>query len=238
MRIKEFLLKSAPTCARGSRAAARNARNHPRAACFHRIAALLLLSVASSTAGAQQGRTPVNDNTIAGTALQNASGVISVNSIAGVGNAQSNDTAIGIGAGITDVGLLGRQRVAPAAATGIAPPVAGESVAIRDSAFANARGIVTVNQSSGSGSAQANLVAIGIGAAAEITVDQLADVGASMSMRAPAPSSADGGGARRRAEIADGAFNGASGIVQINQSAGSGNSTANVFALRINTSIP
>src|SRR5690242_493869 len=87
-------------------------------------------------------------------------------------------------------------------------------------------GCFRVNQASGSANAQANVIAIGIGADA----DALAESVLSSTASGIAPASVSRG-TIREAAISDSAFRGARGLVQVNQSAGSGNRTANHFAL-------
>jgi hypothetical protein len=96
----------------------------------------------------------------------------------------------------------------------------------------NTTGMIAVNQSSGHGNAQANLAGVAIGKVAEISIDQLGQV------NAPSPTQegstpAAGPSRQLKAFIADSAFVGAHGVVQVNQLAGSGNGAANVFALGI-----
>lgn len=103
---------------------------------------------------------------------------------------------------------------------------------IGHNAFRNASGIIAINQSSGNGNTQANLVAIAAGSMAEVSIDQLEHVSASQGMSANSSESTENPG-NQIARIADSAFSGARGIVQVNQLAGSGNRSANVFALSV-----
>jgi hypothetical protein len=198
------------------------------------LVALALTSLARCAIAQQvpAGVMPASLNVISDTALSNATGHVSFNASAGQGNAQSNAAALGFGSGsVIGVAGLASEYQGAVIANGVRR---NEDVAIRGDAFRAVRGVLSVNQSSGSGNAQANLVLLGIGGVVEITLDQLVQVST--------PTVADSEpGARqtaRRAEIADSAFIGARGIVQVNQSAGLGNRTANVFALNISFAVP
>ena len=96
-------------------------------------------------------------------------------------------------------------------------------------AFTNSIGALSINQTSGTGNAQVNGMAIGIGLDVNVMSESMLSnmsTGAGLAAREP-----DEG--IRSATIADSAFNGSRGLVQVNQSAGSGNSTANNFVLQL-----
>lgn len=101
---------------------------------------------------------------------------------------------------------------------------------ITENAFANVTGVISVNQVSGLGNAQINAVAIGLGIEGEaVTEVSLASTTTGYDA-ALAPTNTG----HREARIDEKAFDGSSGLVQINQLAGSGNATANSFQLNIN----
>ncbi len=105
---------------------------------------------------------------------------------------------------------------------------ADERTLIGAGAFSGARGVIAVNQASGSGNSQANAVVLGIGSSLAIATDgQLASV-------SPRPGSAAGPvtPSGRSALIEPSAFQAAAGVVQVNQTAGLGNSTGNAFVLQ------
>jgi hypothetical protein len=182
---------------------------------------------------AQMIGAPVSQNVISDTALSNTTGNISVNTTAGSGNAQTSMTAIGISDMLATGTLVSQQQLAP----GRYVSSGQDYAAILDQAFTSARGVVKVNQSSGNNNAQANLVGIAAGTLSEVSLVQLSQVDASQQM--PNGSSNNVNNARRQvAEIADSAFVGARGVVQVNQVAGSGNSTANLFALAMSAGTP
>lgn len=193
--------------------------------------ALLIGALPMVAAHAQTAPVSVNVNMVDAGVLSGASGNIAVNTSAGNGTAQSNHGAIGAADGIAFSALDSHQiLVSP-------PPTPSDhSAVVRGNAFSQVSGMVRFNQSSGSGNAQANMAAIAHGSNVEISLQQLAQVGAPSLPQQPANSS--GNGRIYRAEIADTAFEGARGIVQVNQVAGSGNSTANLFALGVSTASP
>ncbi|MBI4753947.1 MAG: hypothetical protein HY778_00670 [Betaproteobacteria bacterium] len=159
-------------------------------------------------------------------ALSEVRGRLALNLSAGYSNIQANGAAIAIGAGeavVTAASHSVQTVLRPAAESATA------TATIADEAFARAAGLLSINQTSGAGNAQANHVAIGMGTDPETLAES--QLSAVVSGSTPA---GPGAGTRvREASVADTAFSGTRGLVQINQSAGSGNSTANNFALRV-----
>lgn len=166
----------------------------------------------------------INNSMIDGNALSGARGRNVVNMAAGEANAQQNAAAIALNPnGVANVGLFSQQNLHQNSST-----VPGLSVSgIGGNAFTNTVGALSINQTSGSGNAQVNGMAIGIGLDVNVMSESMLSnmsTGAGLAAREP-----DGG--TRSATIADSAFTGSRGLVQVNQSAGSGNSTANHFVL-------
>jgi hypothetical protein len=196
-------------------------------------AMLLLLSFMTgmTNAAAQSQEAVLSNNVITAATLSGSIGRIAVNTAAGNGSAQANLAAIGTGGSLA-AALENDQRIAPS----FLPAHTGAQSEIGANAFRGASGLISVNQSSGNGNTQANLAAIAVGNLSEVSIEQLGRVNA-----APpdAHVAAGNGGNERRQKvaIADSAFAGAHGVVQVNQLAGSGNSTANVFALSIGAGI-
>lgn len=158
--------------------------------------------------------------------LSEVRGRLALNLSAGHSNVQANGAAIAIGAGdavVTAASHSAQIVLRPAAE----PATATASIA--DEAFARAAGLLSINQTSGAGNAQANHVAIGVGTDPET----LAESRLSAVVSGSAPAGPGTGTRVREASVSDTAFSGSRGLVQINQSAGSGNSTANNFALRV-----
>lgn len=172
----------------------------------------------------------ISDSVISGTALSGIQGRFAVNMAAGDSNAQTNAAAIAIGLSDSAAGAYARVAQQADARQVAMPGVATASIA--DRAFVNAVGMVSVNQTSGAGNAQANTVAFGLGFEVGVAAESMLSATAS----GVAPAGSPGENVRLRGvSISDTAFEGARGLFQVNQSAGSGNSTANNFVLRVQT---
>ncbi|WP_146166250.1 hypothetical protein [Trinickia symbiotica] len=149
--------------------------------------------------------------------------MIAINEAAGVANAQSNATVIavntaGLAASGIDQSTRAKGHVSIARAT------------IGANAFSYGAGVISVNQAAGIANLQRNSVVLGTASAqAQALTDSELSAVAPRNQRFD--NRTDRGGLRE-ASIADDAFQHASGIVQVNQSAGAGNTTANSFVLR------
>lgn len=169
----------------------------------------------------------VTRSVIDGNALSNVRGRFAVNMAAGDSNAQTNAGAMAIGLdGGTAAALVGVHQ-----ATGWSRATAPDlSIAvIGGRAFANSSGAVSVNQTSGAGNTQANGMAVAVGFDVEAASESvLAATASGVGLAGPAR-----GANMKAVSISDSAFRGSRGLVQINQSAGSGNSTANNFAFQL-----
>ena len=198
--------------------------------------ALSILLLVSGPAWASDD-TPLDQAVIEGAAVSGAQGRIAVNQAAGTGNAQAN-----LGALATSDGGLGLVGVHAAQKPGATSPALRERDAaahIQHGAFSGSQGVLSVNQIAGSGNAQANLfmvgqgpqgvVAAGVHGISGIDDAALADVAgdANSTEGAVVPSW------RREAVIADDAFRGSQGVVQVNQTAGVGNSSTNAIVLQL-----
>ena len=198
--------------------------------------ALSILLLVSGAAWASDDA-PLDQAVIEGAAVTGAQGRIAVNQAAGTGNAQAN-----LGALATSDGGLGLVGVHAAQQPGATTPAMRERDAaarIQHGAFSGSQGVLSVNQVAGSGNAQANLfmvgqgpqgvVAAGVHGIAGIDDAALADVAgdANSTEGAVVPSW------RREAVIADDAFRGSQGVVQVNQTAGVGNSSTNAIVLQL-----
>ncbi len=167
----------------------------------------------------------VTQSVIDSNILSNVRGRFAVNMAAGDSNVQANAAAVALGAqGGPAIGLVGGIQVTDPR-QGTLPDVAVASIG--DHVFANSSGLISVNQTSGVGNAQANGAAFALGFEEVVAESTLS---ATTSNAVPIGA---GTGKSHQVSIADTAFNGARGLVQVNQSAGSGNSTANNFALQV-----
>ncbi len=197
--------------------------------------AILLLTVTLVNvdgAKAQSVEVPSAQNTIANAVLSNTSGSIALNTSAGNGTLQANIAAISVGENLAIANVISEQG---AVLTNKAT-LGHNTSEIGTNAFHNASGVIRVNQSSGNANTQANLVAIAIGKVAEVSIDQLGSV--ITAQENPIGASPNGDSRKNTAVIADSAFSNARGIVQVNQLAGSGNSTANLFTLSVSVASP
>jgi hypothetical protein len=168
----------------------------------------------------------VTQSVIDSNVLSHVRGRFAVNMSAGDSNVQANAAAVALGAqGSSAIGLVGGIQVTdPRQATlpNLATAIIGEHV------FANSSGLISINQTSGVGNAQAN------GAAFAMGFDEvIAESVLSATTSNAVPTGAGASKSHQAASINDTAFDGTSGLVQVNQSAGSGNSTANNFALQV-----
>jgi hypothetical protein len=203
-----------------------NCRHHSLSATFIAAAIAACAGVAHAADPAPEIPASVTQSVIGPYALSGVRGRAAVNQAAGDSNAQSSAAALAIGTGLSSATVNAMQNTA--GAVGNQPNAV--SASIGDHAFANATGLVSINQTSGVANAQANSATLGVGSGVEIVTDSV--LAATASNAGPA-----GGGttktSRQAVSIADTAFDGARGLVQVNQSAGSGNATANTFALRV-----
>lgn len=197
----------------------------------------LLLSIAVALpVRAQEAATapppppPLDQARAADHAGKGAVGRTAVNQAAGAGNVQANLAAIALaGDGLVD--LRSRQSAGPGDRQRDA------SARIEGQAFSASNGLLSVNQAAGSGNTQANLFALGNGGAAPFVLSSgIAglDDDALASIAGDRPAERTESTPRlRQAVIADDAFRGGQGVVQVNQTAGVGNASTNAIVLRL-----
>lgn len=160
-----------------------------------------------------------NTTELSGEALSGAQGIIGVNMAAGTDNFQVNARVIGIG---TIPSLSIRQDMGGR--------VYGLYLSchldyIGGNALSGSTGIISVNQASGSGAIQANLVSIGVGTS---LMEMDLAVASSEELLSIRGGGRPGGYGPVRSDVIEGsAFAGVNGLVQVNQSAGSGNRVVN-----------
>jgi hypothetical protein len=163
------------------------------------------------------------DAAIANGAAANVHGAIAVNEAAGLDNVEANQITVTAG------GATANDNASAQGATGAAKVTAARAT-IEGNAFSSTSGAVMLNQSAGAGNLQRNSVQLGTAALGVETVTDGV-------LSATAPKNGGRGQSIgvesvREASISSDAFKNASGIVQINQTAGAGNATANSFVLR------
>ncbi|WP_246641663.1 hypothetical protein [Paraburkholderia edwinii] len=160
---------------------------------------------------------------IATGAAVGATGAITVNEAAGINNAQANQLTISTDGAAANNNTSVQSASANAQVTSARASIAGN-------AFSNTSGAVLVNQSAGAGNLQRNSVQLGTAA---IGVETVSDSVLSAAVpNGGGLARANGVHDAREATISNEAFRNVNGIVQINQTAGAGNATANSFVLR------
>jgi hypothetical protein len=172
-------------------------------------------------------------NTAAG-----AEGRVGVNAAAGVFNQQVNSGVIASGdelaIGINTVNQnLGYNEWGTPAEGGdpcLEPGACQQSAVITGNSFSDSNGAIAVNGAAGAENQQANLFTIGIGIEGRVmTLDALSQTRASKEPAGDLNVPAE----QKTADIGPQAFTDASGLVQVNLTAGERNSSANLFALTI-----
>jgi len=154
------------------------------------------------------------------------SGAVGINMAAGNRNLQANAGAVAIGDQ-----AMAATRTTQITGSGMVSLPGSYATVIRGSAFRDAKGWIGVNQASGAANAQSNSVAVAVGGGREMVSSQLAQVAASP--RDPGSGEEGGKGERRALTVGKEAFQGAEGVVQVNQSAGNGNATSNHVGLAV-----
>ena len=190
------------------------------------LQAALAAAALFACAGAAQAQAlvgTVNANIGAGVA-NGALGVVAVNEAEGLNNAQANQLSVTNGGTVALNGTSIEQNASARAR------LANASASIGDGAFANASGAVMVNQAAGIGNTQSNSARIGAGVIGVETVSD-GDLSAAAATNGGPGRSPETRGIRE-ASISSTAFRNATGLVQVNQTVGAGNATANSFVLR------
>lgn len=165
----------------------------------------------------------IRDNVMVG-----ASGAMAVNQAAGDMNQQANAAAVAYnpqGAASAQTGMLQGSRNI----RGSLPDVA--ATCIEGRAFANTSGVLAVNQASGFANSQANSTAIAMGIKGEVIADSV--LAETFPDAAGLVKAGRDQASIREVSVSETAFQNAHGVVQLNQTAGSGNNSANNFALRL-----
>lgn len=202
------------------------------------LPALLLSIAVALPVCAQEAATapppppPLDQAHAADHAGKGAVGRTAVNQAAGAGNVQANLAAIALaGEGLGRVDLRSRQSAGPGDRQRDA------SARIEGQAFSASNGLLSVNQAAGSGNTQANLFALGNGGATPFVLGggiAGLDDDALASVAGDRPTERTESTPRlRQAVIADDAFRGGQGVVQVNQTAGVGNASTNAIVLRL-----
>jgi hypothetical protein len=161
-----------------------------------------------------------------------ASGRIAINQAAGTGNAQANLAAIAFAPDGAGFAVLQSRQAVQAGDRG-----RDASARIDGRAFLTSDGLLSINQAAGAGNAQTNLIAIGQGDAALAGLGLVQGIAgledAVLASIAGDAAVEDVASAPplREAVIAGNALRESRGVVQINQTAGVGNRSANAIVL-------
>lgn len=197
--------------------------NMKRAVLVVVVSAVPLLAVAKVMAADPPA--VVNAASLTGSVLAGGQGVATVNEAAGHGNVQANSDAIAIA---HDGGAVARihQRL-----SGSVPGVGADSARLGGAAFARFAGILNVNQAAGSNNLEANRVIIAR-SLHRLSLAQLTHIAPPIHQinHTRLPASTEG---RRTVTVADNALKGVTGIAQVSQAAGSGNSLSNSVTLNV-----
>jgi hypothetical protein len=183
------------------------------------FAAFGLIGMFVGTALAQgvPGKTSIGDSSLTG-----FSGRVGINQASGVGNQEMNAAAIsGTAAGTLAVNQNLQGNFAP---------TDNGSASIGNFALAGASGLVQITQSSGNGNIAANAAFIGVGPES----DALNPISLSQMRSGFAPPDPNAAPYTGHTSISPTAFSGATGVVQVDQTAGDNNIGANLFSLRVN----
>jgi hypothetical protein len=157
--------------------------------------------------------------------FQGFSGNASLNQAAGDGHQQANVRVV----------TMGDQPAAPLRIEQrqgalVAPAGLDASARIQGQSFSQANGISGVNQSAGIGNQNINAFHMVVGTVPESLEDAVLSQSTATSAVPAGGTPADG---KRVVETSDQAFAGSRGVVQLNQSAGVGNRTANSLSIRV-----
>ncbi|MFF5867232.1 adhesin [Pseudomonas sp. NPDC012596] len=185
---------------------------------------LILATLCSASALAQSPVPVINSANIDSSGAQ-YQGNFSVNQAAGDLQQQANARAIATGreaAASTQI----RQRQ-----QSIVDPNIGASASIQGDAFSHGSGALGVNQSAGASTQQANALRISLSTQPQSIDDSvlLQQNVALINSSDPADTSPG----YRQVTTGDQAFTGSRGVIQLNQSAGVGNQTANTLSVRV-----
>lgn len=155
-------------------------------------------------------------------AASGSSGRLAVNQASGVGHAQANVMAVASGRAAE-----ASARVLQAAHN--ADTVRNAASTIESGAFTGFQGALALNQAAGANTLQANILVIAPRDGFSATDDRV------LEQVVPGAPPTEGAGSApevsREARIDASAFRGASGVLQVNQSAGVGNSAANAVVV-------
>ena len=186
---------------------------------------LLMLAAVCSAPAFAQSPVPVINNADIDSSGSRYQGNLSVNQAAGDQQQQANARAIAVGPEANASTQIRQQLNTPA------DPRMDARATIQGNAFSNGSGALGVNQSAGANTQQANAMRISIGAQPQSIDDSvLMQQNVTLHNNSGATDIPAG---YRQVTTSDQAFTGSRGLIQLNQSAGVGNRTANTLSVRV-----
>lgn len=184
-----------------------------------------LLIIAMFCSASTFAQPPVINNAEINSSGTQYQGNFSVNEAAGDQQQQANARAIAIGHGASATTQI-RQRLR----TIVDPRIDAHS-SIQGDSFSHGNGVLGVNQSAGASNQQANALRITVSAQPQSIDDSvLRQQNVALITNSDPTDSAPG---YRQVATSDQAFTGSRGVIQLNQSAGVGNRTANTLSVRV-----
>lgn len=186
---------------------------------------LFILATLCSASALAQSPVPVLNNATIDNSGAQYQGNFSVNQAAGDLQQQANARAIATGreaAASTQI----RQRQ-----QSIVDPNMGASASIQGDAFSHGSGALGVNQSAGASTQQANALRISLSSQPQSIDDSVLLQQNVALINSSDPTDTSPG--YRQVTTGDQAFTGSRGVIQLNQSAGVGNQTANTLSVRV-----
>jgi hypothetical protein len=194
---------------------------------IRRACAAVVIASLSALAAPAFAQTAADTLQIGENAFVGSQGNVGVNAAAGSLNQQANTGVVANGSELSiSLGAV-RQHLGENTVSSSAHP---QSATIADDAFAGSNGVIAVNGAAGAENQQANVFAIAIGIEGRtLAADVLSQTRASTEPPETTDSPAD----LKTADIGPQAFSQASGLVQVNLTAGERNSSANLFALTL-----
>lgn len=208
---------------------------------FGLAACLLATAICTDSRAAEPTSPAGSDRARIADAARDLDGRAAINQTAGVGNAQANLAAFALSPdGLALASLRADQRIAD---TDDARTALGRAASARidAQAFADSHGLVQLNQSAGTGNRQLNAFALSNGRIATGVVVAGLDDAALASVAGANADDAYGASvvpSLREAVIADDAFRGGQGVLQLNQTAGTGNASVNAIVLQLPGGVP
>jgi hypothetical protein len=223
-----------------------SARLRPQRLTPFGLAACLLATAICSDARADEPTAPAgSDRARIADEARGVDGRAAINQTAGVGNAQANLAAFALSPdGLALASLHAGQRSADTGVeTDDARIASGRAASARidTHAFTDSRGLLQLNQSAGTSNRQLNAFALSNGRIATgIVVAGLDDAALASVAGATTDDaySANAAPSLREAVIADDAFRGGQGVLQLNQTAGTGNASVNAIVLQLPGGVP